>query len=186
MCSPYKFCGPHIGALASSVEKLEALYPYKLRPSTMRVPERFELGTLPYEVLAGVTESVNFLAGLVPSEGTRRERLRHSYAALRRHETVLFDRLVEGLSRLPGVERVGAPRRHIPTLLFTIKGMSSAEVAEALGNRDIACMYGSFYSIEAEEWAGLGSEGAVRVGIAPYTCADDIDALIAALSAITS
>ena len=43
---------------------LEQLRPDKLLPSTDLVPERFELGTLPYELLAGTTAAVDFLAAL--------------------------------------------------------------------------------------------------------------------------
>ena len=53
VCSPYKFCGPHLGVLAATPDLLETLQPDKLLPSTNAVPERFELGTLPYELLAG-------------------------------------------------------------------------------------------------------------------------------------
>src|SRR5690606_21287158 len=82
-CSPYKFLGPHLGVLAADPATLEALHPDKLLPSTDAVPERFEFGTLPYELLAGVTAAVEFLAGLdTDAAGTRRERLAASYAAL--------------------------------------------------------------------------------------------------------
>ena len=63
-CSPYKFLGPHCGVLAAAPALLETLHPAKLLPSTDEVPERFELGTLPYELLAGTTAAVDFLAGL--------------------------------------------------------------------------------------------------------------------------
>ncbi len=53
VCSPYKFLGPHCGVLAASPGLLETLHPDKLLPSTEVVPERFELGTLPYEQLRG-------------------------------------------------------------------------------------------------------------------------------------
>lgn len=62
VCSPYKFLGPHHGVLAARPELLETLRPDKLLPSTDAVPERFELGTLPYEFLAGTTAAVDFLA----------------------------------------------------------------------------------------------------------------------------
>ena len=61
-CSPYKFLGPHCGVLAARPETLEPLRPDKLMPSSNDVPERFELGTLPYELLAGTTAAVDFLA----------------------------------------------------------------------------------------------------------------------------
>ena len=43
--------------------------PDKLLPSSDVVPERFELGTLPYELLAGTTAAVNYLAGLGEGDG---------------------------------------------------------------------------------------------------------------------
>lgn len=64
VCSPYKFFGPHHGVLAARPELLGALRPDKLAPSTDAVPERFELGTLPYESMAGTRAAVDFLAGL--------------------------------------------------------------------------------------------------------------------------
>ena len=63
-CSPYKFLGPHCGVLAAAPSLLETLSPAKLLPSSDEVPERFELGTLPYELLAGTTAAVDFLAGI--------------------------------------------------------------------------------------------------------------------------
>src|SRR5918994_5610627 len=66
-CSPYKFLGPHLGCVVAGPGLLRALYPDKLLPSTDAVPERFELGTLPYELLAGVTAAVDFIAGLAGS-----------------------------------------------------------------------------------------------------------------------
>ncbi len=66
VCSPYKFLGPHLGVLAARPEFLETLRPDKLLPSSDAVPERFELGTLPYELLAGARAAVDFLAGLDP------------------------------------------------------------------------------------------------------------------------
>ena len=53
-CSPYKFLGPHCGVLAARPEVLEPLRPDKLAPASDGVPERFELGTPAYELLAGV------------------------------------------------------------------------------------------------------------------------------------
>ncbi|MGL5850159.1 MAG: aminotransferase class V-fold PLP-dependent enzyme, partial [Phycicoccus sp.] len=58
VCSPYKFMGPHCGVLAADPALLEGIRPDKLLPSSDAVPERFELGTLPYELLAGATAAV--------------------------------------------------------------------------------------------------------------------------------
>ena len=77
-CSAYKFLGPHLGIVAASSALWESLHPDKLAPSTEQVPERFELGTLPYELLAGLIAAVDVLADLVPggeTSTTRRDRL---------------------------------------------------------------------------------------------------------------
>ena len=64
----------------------------KLVPSTNAVPERFEYGTLPYELMAGVTAAIDVLADLAGSDPAlpRRERLAASFAALHHHETALW------------------------------------------------------------------------------------------------
>lgn len=46
-CSPYKFFGPHHGAVVADPRRWERLHPDKLLPASDAVPERFELGTLP-------------------------------------------------------------------------------------------------------------------------------------------
>jgi cysteine desulfurase family protein (TIGR01976 family) len=75
VCSSYKFLGPHLGVLAAAPGLLETVWPDKLLPSTNVVPERFEFGTLPYELLAGARAAVDFLADLSPaSAGSRRDR----------------------------------------------------------------------------------------------------------------
>jgi cysteine desulfurase family protein (TIGR01976 family) len=67
-CSPYKFMGPHCGVVAADPALLETLHPDKLLPSTDAVPERFELGTLPYELMAGTTAAVDFIADLADAD----------------------------------------------------------------------------------------------------------------------
>src|SRR5918997_3001228 len=85
-CSPYKFLGPHCGALAADPVLLESLRPAKLLPSSDAVPERFEQGTLPYELMAGTTAAIDFLAGLAPGGTGRRERLVAAMTTLEEYE----------------------------------------------------------------------------------------------------
>ena len=54
VCSPYKFFGPHMGTLYGKREHLQRLKPYKVRPATEQVPERWETGTQMYELIAGI------------------------------------------------------------------------------------------------------------------------------------
>src|SRR5262245_45025987 len=101
VCSPYKFFGPHCAVLAAAPDLLESLHPDKLLPATDDVPERFELGTLPYEAMAGATAAVDFIADIAPGEAVdRRERLRASFAAIDQHEERLRTQLESGLAEL--------------------------------------------------------------------------------------
>jgi cysteine desulfurase family protein (TIGR01976 family) len=179
VCSPYKFLGPHCGALVAAPELLEGLDPDKLVPATDQVPERFELGTLPYELMAGTTAAVDFLASW--GEGAdRRARIRDAFAAIESYEDALRQRLEDGLSRLPVVLHSRAGRR-TPTLLLTFPDADAAEVSEALAERDINAPTSNFYAWEPSHHLGLGAEGGLRVGLAPYSTEDDVDRLLAAL-----
>ena len=175
--------------VAASPALLETMHPDKLRPSTDQVPERFELGTLPYELLAGVTAAVDFLADLVPGDEvtmSRRDRLVRSMTALEEYEDALHARMRAGLEQIEGVHLYGHAPLRTPTELFSIDGVDSADVYRRLAERGVNAPASSFYAIEASEWIGLGSRGAVRVGLAPYTNQDDVDRLLEGVALIAS
>lgn len=182
-CSPYKFFGPHCGALASTPELLETLHPDKLLPSSDAVPERFELGTLPYELLAGVTAAVDVLAGIVPGDGSRRERLASSMAAVSRHELRLRERLETELSALPGATLHSRADHRTPTILVTFEDQDSTALSRHLADRGVNAPAGNFYAVEASRVLGLGDAGGLRVGVASYTTDEDVDRLVTGLQA---
>ena len=184
VCSPYKFLGPHLGVLGARPETLEALRPAKLLPATDTVPERFELGTLPYELLAGTAAAVDFLAGLAPSKtgASRRERLASSYAALEEHEDELLACLEPRIRALPGVRVYSNARRRTPTLLFTSDRVPPQAIRAALAEVGVNAPAGNFYAWEPSHHLGLGAEGGVRVGLAPYTDRSDVERLVDGLT----
>lgn len=189
VCSPYKFLGPHIGMLAASPALLETLHPDKLRPSTETVPERLELGTLQYELLAGITAAVDVLADLVPGDEatmSRRDRIVRSMTALESYEDELHLYLRAGLESVPGIRLYCHAPHRTPTELFSIDGVDSEQVYVTLSALGVNAPASSFYAIEAADWLGLGEPGAVRVGLAPYTNHDDVNRLIAGLRDIAS
>ncbi|TDW92523.1 cysteine desulfurase-like protein [Kribbella sp. VKM Ac-2566] len=185
VCSPYKFFGPHLGVLTAAPELLETLKPDKLLPSTDVVPERFEFGTLPYELLAGTTAAVDFIAGLAGTGGTRRERLTSSLNSVEAHEDALRDDLEARLQAIPGVTLYGHAANRTPTLLFTLDGHTPAAVSERLAKAGVNAPAGSFYAYEPARQLGLGPTGAIRAGLAPYTDQSDVDRLVAAVSTLT-
>ena len=183
-CSPYKFLGPHHGVLAAAPRLLEQLDPDKLLPSSNAVPERFELGTLPYELLAGTTAAIDFIAGLASDAEDRRTRVVESMRAVEAHEERLFARLLDGLGGIEPVTLHGSPRRRTPTALFSMAGRSPVEVYLALAERGVNAPASHFYAIEAVRWMGLGDAGAVRAGLAPYTNDEDVDRLVSGVKEI--
>lgn len=190
VCSPYKFLGPHLGVLGARPSLLEGLHPAKLVPSTDAVPERFELGTLPYELLAGTSAAVDFLATLggddLAPDARRRERLVASFAALEEHEDGLLATMEAGIRALPGVRVYSNAARRTPTLLFTMDGHDSQHVRRALAERGVNAPAGNFYAWECSHHLGLGAGGGVRVGLAPYSSQTDVQRLLDGLTAIVS
>lgn len=181
VCSPYKFLGPHSGVLTGRADLLDELRPDKLRPSSERVPERYELGTLPYELLAGVAAAVDALAGLVPGAGSRRERLARSFAGLHTHEERLRVRIEEGLATMPDVTVRSRATRRTPTLLLTFAEHDEAAVTAHLAGLGVNAPSGHFYALETSRHLGLGDAGGLRVGLAPYTDDEDVDRLLVGL-----
>ncbi|GAB7005816.1 cysteine desulfurase-like protein [Nocardioides sp. AN3] len=181
-CSPYKFFGPHHGVLAAAPDLLERIHNDKLLASTDAVPERFELGTLPYETLAGTTAAIDYVAGLASDATDRRTRVLESLRAVERHEEQLFARLLEGLRGLDRVRLHGHPARRTPTVFFSVEGRDPQMVYERLAAAGVNAPASSFYAIEASRWLGLGDAGAVRAGISPYTNLDDVERLIAGVA----
>ena len=189
VCSPYKFFGPHLGVLAADPDLLDRLRPDKLLPSTDVVPERFELGTLPYELFAGVSAAVDFIAGLaagaLPDTG-RPQRLARSYAAVDAHESAMLRRLEDGMDRIGGVVRYGRAASRTPLVLFAAAGVPSTDVYRRLAAAGVNAPAGSFYALECSRWLGLGDGGAVRAGLAPYTSAEDVDRLLEVLDGLAA
>ena len=181
VCSPYKFLGPHCGVLAADPALLERIHPDKLATSTEMVPERFEFGTLPYELMAGVTAAVDFLAALAPIGGSRRGRLVQASIALEHHEAGLLAELEAGLAALPGVTVHSRARERTPTVLVTFAGHPPADAAAFLAARRVLAPTGSFYALEASKHLGLGAEGGLRIGLAPYNTAGEVQRLLTGL-----
>ncbi|MEW2317678.1 cysteine desulfurase-like protein [Streptomyces bauhiniae] len=179
VCSPYKFFGPHHGVLAADPALLATLRPDKLAPSSDAVPERFELGTLPYETLAGTTAAVNFIADLAPSsQDTRRDRLQAAYAAIETHENALRETAEASLYALNGVTTHSRAAHRTPTLLLTFHDHPAQAAYHHLATLDIHAPAGSFYAREASHHLGLSDTGGLRVGLSPYNNTADVERLV--------
>ncbi len=181
-CSPYKFLGPHCGAVAGRPELLAQLRPDKLLPSSDSVPERFELGTLPYELMIGTAAAVDFLADAVPGSGSRRRRLLRSISGIAAYEDELRELIESELLRLPGSTLYSRARRRTPTLLVTFAGYEPATLYRKLAKLGVNAPAGTFYAYEPALQLGLGESGGLRIGVAPYNDHNDVDKLLDGLA----
>ena len=181
----YKLMGPHCAALAASPALLNSLNNDKLLPSTSEVPEKFEFGTLPYELMAGCTAAVNFIAGMAPGAATtRREKIVNSMNALEAYEDGLLIYLESAIKTLPGVTMYGHAKHRTPTVYFSFAEFVSSDIYVAMAQKKVNLPAHNFYALEVSRKLGLGDTGALRAGLAPYTTHGDVDRLIAGLREI--
>jgi cysteine desulfurase family protein (TIGR01976 family) len=187
-CSPYKFYGPHMGVLWVRSELLEELDVPKVEPAPAVGPERFELGTLNSEGMAGTTAAVEFLARLVDSPATDRvEQLDSFFAELAPRENALLKRLWDGLASVQGVRLYGPPpsSERAPTLSFTMDGKPAREVSSALANGVGAFLsHGDFYAKTVVDRYGQRPHGMVRAGISLYTTEEEVDRLVRGVESV--
>ena len=181
--SAYKWSGPHYAAVVADPAVWEPLRPAKLIPSPEQVPDRFEYGTLSFELLAGLTAAVDYLATLSDAQGDRRRRVLAGMAAATDHENRLLDRLLAGLAAIDGVTIRPAGTDRCPTVSFRVAGQTPAETAHALGEQGICVSHGDYYAVEYFEAAGLRTDGgAVRASLYHYNTEDEVDRLLQALA----
>jgi cysteine desulfurase family protein (TIGR01976 family) len=177
-CSPYKFCGPHLGVLFVREPVLLSLDPPKLAPAPDTAPERLETGTLNHEGIVGAAAAVDYFASL-SAGATRRDRLARTFSELHVRGRTLLDRLWRGLVDIGGVTlygpEPGLPRT--PTLAFTLAGQPADSVARRLAGLGLFVSSGDFYASTVVERLGV-TEGLVRVGCACYTTEDEVERLI--------
>ncbi|HTV01567.1 MAG TPA: cysteine desulfurase-like protein [Luteitalea sp.] len=189
-CSSYKFYGPHQGILCARPELIASLPLPKLRPAPALPPDSLETGTQSHEGIVGAAAAVRFLASVAGTQPATLAQLRPalvaSYDLLHADASALCARLWEGLGALPGVTRFGRPpgQPRTPTVSFVVRGRTSDEVALRLADEGLFVSSGNFYAQTLVERLGHGGDGLVRIGIACYTTASEIDRLLAAIARV--
>ncbi len=169
ICSPYKFFGPHLGLAFGKRELLESWRPYKVRPAANEpIGHRFELGTLPHELLAGFVAAVDYVDSI-------------GWDAIRAHENALGARFLAGLPDEVDLYGLRTMEGRVPTFCFNVPGRSPEEAATLLAERDLAVWHGNYYALEVMRHLGL-PDGAVRAGIVHYNTEAEVDRLLAGLA----
>src|SRR3984885_7135359 len=200
VCSTYKFFGPHMGVLFGKREHLRRLRPYKVRPLTDAVPNRWEWGTLNHECIAGITACVDYIADLGrrghPEAVSRREAIVHAFEAIHRYEHGLMERLMGGLAEMNRVKVYGISDRarfteRCPTIALRVVGQNAEQtplaLASKLGERGFFTWDGNYYALNLTEQLDVEKSGGfLRIGLVHYNTIDEVDRLLTALQEILS
>jgi cysteine desulfurase family protein (TIGR01976 family) len=195
-CSAYKFFGPHLGILYGKREQLQRLRPYKLRASSELLPDRWETGTQNHECLAGLIAAVDYIADLgrrhKPEVASRREAILAAYEVIRQHERSLAEQLITGLLEISGLTFYGIKDlarldERTPTVAIRMEGHTPRELATKLGERGIFTWDGNYYAINLTERLGVETSGGMlRIGLAHYNTAEEVDRLLAELRGLAN
>jgi cysteine desulfurase family protein (TIGR01976 family) len=170
LCSPYKFCGPHLGLAYGRHELLESWRPYKARPAgSTPVGRKFETGTAPYELLAGFSATIAYLDSIGGLE------------VLRAYERHLGQRFLDGLPESVTVYGPQTMDGRVPTFLLNVDGVEAADVATTMASRGYGVWaHDNWYSLGLREKLAYPGN-AVRVGFIHYNTVDEVDGFVSEL-----
>jgi cysteine desulfurase family protein (TIGR01976 family) len=172
ICSPYKFCGPHLGLAYGRAEVIERWRPYKARPAPASpLGRRFETGTLPYEQLAGFNAAIDYLDSI------------GGFAAIVPYERALGQRFLDGISDAVTVYGLPGMAGRVPTFLVNVAGVAAEDVAARLAEAQVGVWaHDSWYSLDLYRRLGYDDKS-VRIGFIHYNSPDEVDRLAEALDA---
>jgi len=204
VCSTYKFFGPHMGVLCGKRQHLQLLHPYKVRPLTENIPNRWEWGTLTHECIAGIKACVDYWEELGRSVETRlakspvshtglsnrRKAILAAHAAIHPHERAMMERLIAGLLAIPGLTFYGIadPKRfdqRCPTVVVRIEGHKPLDLAAKLGDRGFFTWDGNYYALNLTEQLDVERTGGfLRIGLVHYNTMEEVERLLDVLREI--
>jgi cysteine desulfurase family protein (TIGR01976 family) len=171
IASAYKFCGPHLGVACGRHDLLESWRPYKARPAASEpVGRRFEVGTAPYELLAGFSATLAYLESIGGME------------AIAAYERELGQRFLDGLPDGATVYGLQTMDGRVPTFLLNLEGVDATAAVKRLSDDGFGVWaHDNWYSLGLREKLPY-PDSAIRVGLIHYNTADEIDRFNAALA----
>jgi cysteine desulfurase / selenocysteine lyase len=178
--SGHKTYGPTgIGVLYGRYELLEAMPPWQgggemilhvtfEKTEFQEPPHRFEAGTPDISGAIALGTALDFIEGL-------------GRDSIMRHEERLTGYGVDRLSRIPGLNLLGAGQRRLGILSFDLDGVHPHDVATILDQYQVAVRAGHHCAQPLMERLGLA--GTTRASLGVYNDESDIDRLAEALEA---
>ena len=186
----YKVFGPHYAVLWA---KREVLLPL---PSLNHdfigrdvLPYKLQLGNVNYELSWGCAGIVDYLRDVgteLGALGDTRSRMQVAFDAFAKHEDALAEDVLAWLRDRPGVRIIGLASttagERVPTISFVVDGVLSETIVRRVDAHGIGIRFGDFYARRLIEALGLRKHrGVVRISIAHYNTAEEIQRLLAAL-----
>lgn len=183
----YKVFGPHYAVLWGKRDLLLALptlnhhfigpeiLPYKLQPGNVN----FELS---YGCV-GIADYLIDIGAQLGELGNNRQRMQTAFEHFAQHEDALAEKLLSYLRSKKQVRVIGHDHvkngNRMPTVSFVVSGKSSEIIVQHMDKFNIGIRFGDFYAKRLIETLGLQSHGGVvRISIAHYNTAREIDSLI--------
>jgi cysteine desulfurase family protein (TIGR01976 family) len=191
VCSGYKIFGPHMGFLWGRFEALKALPTFREDFIPDEPPHKIEAGTFVYEAVAGMSATLDYLAGLGgPGDRGLRPRLISAMTAICEYEQGLSARMLKVLATagatVYGIADPAQVADRVPTFLFNLPGRHPAQVAQAAADAGFGIRDGHMYAPHLMGRLGLSMDsGAVRVSLSHYNTAGEIDRFAAFLAGPT-
>jgi len=188
LVSLYKTFGPHVGLMFGRREHLASLHSQNhFFIGAEAGPYRFEPGNPNHELTAALPAIPDYLAELSRASGGDGS-LDSAFALIADHENRIAQPLLDYLAREPAIRLLGdvtAGPERVPTISFTVSGVDSATLPALLEDHRIAVRCGHFYAYRAARDLGLlDRNGVVRISLAHYNTATEVERLIAALTEI--
>jgi cysteine desulfurase family protein (TIGR01976 family) len=183
VCSAYKFFGPHVGILWGKRPCLETITPYKVRPASNTLPDRWMTGTQNHEGIAGVGAAIDYLASLSSCGQSLRELLVSAYESMANHENRLGSHFLQGLAQIDGYRVIGhrSMQDRVSTFGILHEQLTARELSEKLAAQGIYSWAGNFYALPLTERLGLEPEGLLRIGFLHYNTIEEVDRVLMAL-----
>ncbi len=185
--SAYKWFGPHMGVLWARKDFLQSTFGYKVRAVGEDLPHKFETGTLSHEGMAGCLGAIEYLEQF-GTGATRSAKLKTAWDVMADYERGITLQLIDGLRQVKGltirgVTSANAMHRRVPTVSFTIDNVHPEKLAKHFARDNIFVWSGHNYALEPINRMGLMEKGGVlRVGLAHYNTAAEVDQLVGSLN----
>jgi selenocysteine lyase/cysteine desulfurase len=129
-----------------------------------------------------------YLAAIGGADRVLRPALESAMDRIRRHELALVARLIDGLQQIPGIKIYGitAPaelEHRVPTVSLTWPPHRPEALARWLASHQVFVTHGDHYATELITRLKLVDQGGtLRIGIAHYNTASEVDLVLELLA----